>query len=253
MILNENNLEQYLKEFEGQKIRLIDAEGKALTQYNRSKFSKEDVKRIMTKFNSSLLEPGIYFLEIMRSTNVPKEKMQVNKNTDAPKIELAEQPKEIIKEVEKKTVIYSDREIIEILLTNERLTIENENLKNEIDELNAIIEDLENVEPLADAAPKKSTFEYLAEFAKETIPSFLDNYFQMQQEKNEIERAKLGAIAMQQQQIQQQTTPPPVQNEVLTLEQLEAVKKSNPNDFYSWLSMDENRQYYEHLKAQNHA
>jgi hypothetical protein len=58
-------------------------------------------------------------------------------------------------------------------------------------------------------------------------------------------------LAMKYQQAQERTPAPQAIQapQMLSLEQLEAVKQSAPNDFYAWYAEPQNREYYENLKA----
>lgn len=224
-------------------IRLKDTQNKQIVPFNSRGQTKEDRIDQIKKFLSGA--EGSYIIEIAtnnRGTNAHEFYITTGENN-------LSDPAPVIIEHREKTKLITDTDLLELRVENERLKLENERLRLEIEELTEQLEE-EEIQPLADGPGLSAGNNW-----KDILIPLADQLFNKWGESMEIKRAELGykSLLIQQQQQQQQQAPPMYntpekqESEKITLEELEAVKRSSPSDFYSWLAIPSNRDYYESL------
>lgn len=253
-----NHFNQLVNDTSYAYVALHDRNNKVTIPYNsKSVPFGERVKQINKFLTSSATPDAVYLITFRNNHREPPTQYKIVKNTSGH--ELNDQEIIILpNESPKQTTLVTDRELLELRVNVERLTmennlltLENEQLRDEIDYLT--FEQEEAIE-LADQAPVKATImEQLLNGFKEIAPSLADNYFQIKKEELEIRRAELG---LEQMKLTQAPPPPPptVQSELIdnsppTLEEMLQFKSEYPAEFFEWLSSPQNRAYFNELSG----
>lgn len=179
-------------------IRLTDREKKTIIPFPSKTATLDQRKNQLIKYlDSDSTKSGIYYLQYGTSRNEVHElKFQLKKESET------EQP---LEESNKNTMHLSDlrdnptlKEFLDLQIENAQLKVKNEMLADKCTTLENKIEDLEKEleeveQPLEEE--NKNGFAWL----EDVLPTLGDLYFKNEQEKREIERAKIGLMQMQQQ------------------------------------------------------
>lgn len=237
-------------------IALHDRNNKVVIPYNSKSITFEARVRQINKFLTSGATPdGWYLITFRNNHRSPVTQYKIVKNTSGD--ELSDQEITILPtETHKPTNMVSDRDLLELRVTVERLTIENNllTLENEQlkDEIEALIEENEEAAELADGLPQKQTvMEQLLSGLKEYAPTLADNYFTMKQKELAIREGELNLQYMKLKQVSAPPPPPEDNNEAPpTLEEMLQFKSEYPAEFFSWLSNPDNRAYFNQMSGQ---
>jgi hypothetical protein len=252
-----NHFNQLVNDTSYAYVALHDRNNKVTIPYNsKSVPFGERVKQINKFLTSSATPDAVYLITFRNNHREPPTQYKIVKNTSGH--ELNDQEIIILpSDSPKQTTLVTDRELLELRVNVERLTMENNllSLENEQlrDEIDYLTFEQEEAIALADETPIKVTiFEQLFNGFKEIAPSLADNYFQIKKEELEIRRAELGLEQMKL--TKSPPPPPPVQSELEnnappTLEEMLQFKSEYPAEFFEWLSSPQNRQYFNELSG----
>jgi hypothetical protein len=246
MILQANTikeLETQIKETNPRFIQLVNSQGTTFTVWNRSAQDRDEkAKEIIKILQSNNTPEDVYFIDARMTRQKPNMNFKFIKGNPAQAAQEPAAPMFANSAPNNKEAqdIISNKELLELRVENEALKMKLENLQSIIDDYEAEADSLDDAPP----PPPSNAWKELAETLMPALDAVVGTW------KQSVETKQME-LAMKYQQAQERTPAPQVIQapQMLTLEQLEAVKQSAPNDFYAWYAEPQNREYYENLKA----